>query len=321
MISAPLQRMALSFGLALALHGGLYVAGCGSDGPAILIGGQSISVHVTMSGNAHVDSAASQQQEKQVAGPSGEAPQPRDDAPQTQPPADVPQPVEAHPPAKPEAVVAKPEHTVPPAAETSPAEKPLPPKDKPAMEKPTPTEQTAAADMAAKPVSAPAREAAKSQPTETPPAPSAEQPPVKQDTTKPDSRTEAGTSTAKADDGGKNAESKVESAASAASVAGSPSASEGKEAASPGNAAASNYAGKVMEHLSRFRRPRPAGPGSAYVSFPFTDAGDIDSIEISKTSGSHRFDRDAIAFIRRAAPFPAPPKGVSRAFTVKIEGR
>ena len=88
-----------------------------------------------------------------------------------------------------------------------------------------------------------------------------------------------------------------------------------------GNAASSNYAGMVMRHLSRIRRPRASGPGSAFVAFTLDRNGEIVSIEISRGSGSSRFDRDALRVVERAAPFPAPPPGVNRSFTVEIEGR
>ena len=92
-------------------------------------------------------------------------------------------------------------------------------------------------------------------------------------------------------------------------------------AAALGNAASTNYAGKVMQHLSRVRRPRASSPGSAIVVFKIDYHGQISAISISKSSGSSRFDRDALKVVERAAPFPVPPKGVRRDFTVEIKGR
>jgi periplasmic protein TonB len=88
-----------------------------------------------------------------------------------------------------------------------------------------------------------------------------------------------------------------------------------------GNSVDSNYAGEVMQHLSRLRRPRASSPGSAYVSFEISPSGAIDQIGISESSGSSRFDHEALVFVRKAAPFPPPPVGASRSFTVEIKGR
>tara|TARA_B100000678_G_scaffold154917_1_gene129491 strand:+ start:1140 stop:2042 length:903 start_codon:yes stop_codon:yes gene_type:complete len=88
-----------------------------------------------------------------------------------------------------------------------------------------------------------------------------------------------------------------------------------------GNAAETNYKGEVMRHLSRVRRPRASSPGSAFVSFTLTLRGQIEDISISKSSGSGRFDRDALTVVKRAAPYPKPPHGVNRTFVVEIEGQ
>ena len=88
-----------------------------------------------------------------------------------------------------------------------------------------------------------------------------------------------------------------------------------------GNAAEMNYAGEVMRHLSRVRRPRASSPGSAFVSFTLTADGHIEDVSISQRSGSGRFDRDAINVVKRAAPYPEPPLGVNRTFVVEIEGQ
>ncbi|MFP4131921.1 MAG: hypothetical protein ACLFVF_07390, partial [Thiohalospira sp.] len=55
-----------------------------------------------------------------------------------------------------------------------------------------------------------------------------------------------------------------------------------------GNAASDTYAGEVMRHLSRVRRPSASGPGSAFVSFTVAPSGELESIEISESSGSSR---------------------------------
>ncbi|MEM0986602.1 MAG: TonB family protein [Pseudomonadota bacterium] len=95
-------------------------------------------------------------------------------------------------------------------------------------------------------------------------------------------------------------------------------------AASPsqaGNAESSNYAGLVMQHISRIRRPRAETPGSAFIRFAVGSDGSLDLAEVSQSSGSSRFDRQALRLVERAAPFPVPPSGVNREFTIEIEGR
>ncbi|MEM8986040.1 MAG: TonB family protein [Pseudomonadota bacterium] len=111
-------------------------------------------------------------------------------------------------------------------------------------------------------------------------------------------------------------------AASTASVgAKSGDAGPSEPTSKPGNAASQNYAGQVMEHLSKVRRPRASGPGSTFVAFTIAPSGELESVRITKSSGSSRFDREAQKVIERAAPFPKPPEGVNRDFVVEIEGR
>lgn len=109
--------------------------------------------------------------------------------------------------------------------------------------------------------------------------------------------------------------------ADAASAQGSEIQTEQATSNAAGNAAEMNFAGEVMRHLSRVRRPRASSPGSAFVSFTLTDDGRISESSISQSSGSGRFDRDALTVVNRAAPYPKPPPGVNRTFVVEIEGR
>jgi periplasmic protein TonB len=99
----------------------------------------------------------------------------------------------------------------------------------------------------------------------------------------------------------------------------SESATSAKSAAA-GNSEYSNYSGKVMKHLSQLRRPRASGPGSAHIRFTVSPRGTIKHIEVSQSSGSSRFDRQALIFVKKASPFPAPPTGISHSFAVEIEG-
>jgi len=91
--------------------------------------------------------------------------------------------------------------------------------------------------------------------------------------------------------------------------------------AEQGNAATSNYPGVVMRHLARVQRPRATSRGAAMVRFSIGTGGRLASVGLARSSGSSRLDRAALTVVRRAAPFPDPPAGAQRSFSVKIEGR
>ncbi|MGH1414759.1 MAG: cell envelope integrity protein TolA [Pelagimonas sp.] len=88
-----------------------------------------------------------------------------------------------------------------------------------------------------------------------------------------------------------------------------------------GNAAVSNYPGLVMRKLSRVSRPRIKARGSATVSFRISATGGIAGASISRSSGSAALDKAALQLVRRAAPFPKPPAGAKRSFSIAIKGR
>lgn len=89
-------------------------------------------------------------------------------------------------------------------------------------------------------------------------------------------------------------------------------------AAQAGNAAVSNYPGQVVRQLQRARRPRMSDRGSATVSFRIASNGGLSAISVARSSGSRELDSAAIQFVRRAAPFPAPPPGAQRFFSVPV---
>ncbi|MFP4405629.1 energy transducer TonB, partial [Rhodosalinus sp.] len=88
-----------------------------------------------------------------------------------------------------------------------------------------------------------------------------------------------------------------------------------------GNAAASNYPGEVMRKLSRVRRPSVSARGAAVVTFRIAPGGALAGVSIARSSGSTRLDRAALAMVQRAAPFPPPPRGAQRSFSIEIAGR
>lgn len=91
--------------------------------------------------------------------------------------------------------------------------------------------------------------------------------------------------------------------------------------AEAGNAAVSNYPGLVMRRLSRVSRPRVSARGSAVVAFSIAPNGGLASVGIARSSGSQALDNAALKVVQRAAPFPAPPQGARRSFSISIEGR
>lgn len=88
-----------------------------------------------------------------------------------------------------------------------------------------------------------------------------------------------------------------------------------------GTAAAANYPGQVMRQIQRTRRERVNARGSAQVSFTIAANGGLAALGIARSSGSARLDQVALQQIRRAAPFPRPPTGAQRSFTLRIDGR
>ena len=85
-----------------------------------------------------------------------------------------------------------------------------------------------------------------------------------------------------------------------------------------GNAAATNYPGVVMAHLAGARLRTK---GAAVVRFTLAADGRLAGVAIAKTSGSGRFDQAALRMVQSAAPFPRPPQGATRSFSVRIKGQ
>ncbi|WP_414898304.1 cell envelope integrity protein TolA [Rhodovulum sp. YEN HP10] len=95
----------------------------------------------------------------------------------------------------------------------------------------------------------------------------------------------------------------------------------GGAVAESGNAASSNYPGLVMRALSRVPKPRIRARGAAVVAFRVAADGGLASASVARSSGSTALDQAALRLVERAAPFPAPPRGAQRSFSIRIEGR
>lgn len=93
----------------------------------------------------------------------------------------------------------------------------------------------------------------------------------------------------------------------------------GSAASGEGNAATSNYTGIVTAHIRRNRRSNIAGAGAVILKLGIASNGRIDSVDIYRSSGSTRFDRQAMRMARMAAPYPKPPAGQGPVL-VRIKG-
>lgn len=99
------------------------------------------------------------------------------------------------------------------------------------------------------------------------------------------------------------------------------SSQRGKRQSSAGNAAVANYGGKVMRKIQRTRKERAGAKGRALVGFKVSSSGAATSVRILRSSGSAKIDSIAIRHIKRAAPFPRPPKGARRSFSITFVSR
>jgi protein TonB len=90
--------------------------------------------------------------------------------------------------------------------------------------------------------------------------------------------------------------------------------------------ASSNYPGLVSAHLRRYQQypsdARSRGDqGTATVSFSLDGGGRVTSSRLAHGSGIASIDGEVQAMVRRASPFPAPPGGAPRSFTVPVSFR
>ena len=94
-----------------------------------------------------------------------------------------------------------------------------------------------------------------------------------------------------------------------------------KAASQAGNAAVSNYPGQVMRRISRVGKPRVKSKGEVVIAFTISASGGLGGVSVARSSGSAALDQAALTLIRKAAPFPKPPAGARRQYTIKIKGR
>jgi TonB family protein len=84
-----------------------------------------------------------------------------------------------------------------------------------------------------------------------------------------------------------------------------------------------NYRGLVAAHLARYKQFPPEARsrgdnGRATVNFSLSASGSVTSVRLVNGTGLGALDQEAVAMVRRASPFPAPPDGRAANFTVPV---
>jgi periplasmic protein TonB len=97
---------------------------------------------------------------------------------------------------------------------------------------------------------------------------------------------------------------------------------------SPGVSAAeaAEYQQAVMARLSAVKHypdaARDRAPhGVAVVSFSIGASGSVGAVSIAQSAGDPALDAEAVATVRRASPFPAPPNGAPRTYSAPLSFR
>lgn len=87
-----------------------------------------------------------------------------------------------------------------------------------------------------------------------------------------------------------------------------------------GQGEAVGYAELVFSQLAKAKGigRRMGQPGSAGVRFVIDAAGGLVDVDLVATSGIPSLDAEALAVVRKAAPFPAPPPGAQRSFSANV---
>jgi len=85
-------------------------------------------------------------------------------------------------------------------------------------------------------------------------------------------------------------------------------------------ASLANYDGLVSAHLRRHQSAARSNgvTGSGAVTFSLSGSGSVTSARIARGTGAAVLDQEILAMVRRASPFPAPPDGQPKSFTVPL---
>jgi periplasmic protein TonB len=84
-----------------------------------------------------------------------------------------------------------------------------------------------------------------------------------------------------------------------------------------------NYQGLIAARLARFKRFPPEARrrrehGSALVSFVIDGTGRVTSVRLVRGTGFAALDDEVQAMVRRASPFPPPPRGAEINFSAPV---
>lgn len=95
--------------------------------------------------------------------------------------------------------------------------------------------------------------------------------------------------------------------------------SGGKQKRAATSAAVKKFRRAVQSKITRSsRRMKTRARGTAHVRFTITASGGLASVSLRHSSGNKSLDKAALTAVRRAAPFPKPPKGTGRSFNMPI---
>jgi periplasmic protein TonB len=88
-------------------------------------------------------------------------------------------------------------------------------------------------------------------------------------------------------------------------------------------ASLANYNGQVSAHLRRYQRYPAAAEkdgvtGGGIVSFTISGSGSVTSARVARGTGAAVLDQEMTAMVQRASPFPAPPDGQAKSFSVPL---
>lgn len=88
-------------------------------------------------------------------------------------------------------------------------------------------------------------------------------------------------------------------------------------------AAVASYRQRVLAHLARFKvypeQARDRGiRGRTGITFTLSASGSVSSVAVTSSSGAPLLDRETLAMVRRAQPFPPNPAGGSASFSAGI---
>lgn len=307
------------FALSLMVHGGLFFLTDREPEPMASVGLEAISVEIVLGANTPAGAASTPSQQETQAAPADTPAEPDKPEVAEQPPPEPP--AETKPEREPEPEVTPPQET----AAAPPEQTPPPPETVTAPE--PPPEPPPVAEAPPEPVPPPEPPKPEFQPE--PPKPEVKPEPPKPEIKPEPPKVEVKRPPKPAPKPAPKPEPKREAKAKpapkrAAAPAPRASAASGIGAGRSSNDA--NYRGRVSAHLARYKRFPPEAQGSgahgsATVTFALDGGGRVTRVSLVRGTGVPALDREAVAMVHRASPFPAPPDHRPVSFTVPVSYR